>query len=64
MDYWIYENWTATSKAKVHKGTCPYCNHGEGTNKPKREKTPTGSGMVRIPASTRPMLPLSELVDP
>ena len=33
MDYWVYENWTV-KKAKIHKGSCPYCKHGQGTDKP------------------------------
>ena len=30
MDYWVYENWTAESKAVVHRADCGYCNHGKG----------------------------------
>jgi hypothetical protein len=30
MAYWIYENWTAESKAVIHQGTCGYCNDGRG----------------------------------
>lgn len=29
MGYWVYED-DPTSKARVHKGTCGYCNHGRG----------------------------------
>ncbi len=27
--FYVYENWTNTF-AKVHEGSCPYCNDGEG----------------------------------
>ena len=30
MSYWIYENWTAESKAVIHDGSCSYCNNGKG----------------------------------
>ena len=30
MQYWIYENWTAESKALIHRGTCGYCQDGKG----------------------------------
>jgi len=30
MSYWVYENWTAESKAVIHKGSCSYCNNGSG----------------------------------
>ena len=28
--YYIYENWVADKKAKIHKATCAYCNNGNG----------------------------------
>lgn len=34
MEYWVYENWTV-KKARIHEGPCPYCNNGQGTDKPK-----------------------------
>lgn len=37
-EYFIYENWTAEKKAVIHKGDCPYCNHGDGIHKEKTEK--------------------------
>lgn len=42
MDYWFYENWRVQSrgKARIHKGPCSFCNHGQGTNKQK----PRGNG--------------------
>lgn len=30
MDYYVYENWTAEHKAKIHLGECRWCNHGRG----------------------------------
>lgn len=30
MDYWVYENWTAESKAVIHEGSCGNCNQGKG----------------------------------
>ena len=30
MNYWVYENWVARSKAVVHLGSCPFCNDGAG----------------------------------
>ena len=30
MRYYVYENWTAEHKAVIHKGTCRYCNEGQG----------------------------------
>lgn len=27
--FYVYENWTNTF-AKVHRGSCPYCNDGRG----------------------------------
>ena len=29
MEYWVYID-DPTDWARVHKGTCRYCNHGEG----------------------------------
>ena len=43
MEYWVYENWTV-KKARIHEGPCPYCNHGQGTDKPKPAEPPMGSG--------------------
>ena len=32
MAWWVYENWRAVTggKARVHRGSCGYCNDGEG----------------------------------
>ena len=30
MKYFIYENWTASKVARIHKATCRFCNNGEG----------------------------------
>ena len=30
MSYWVYENWTAESKAVIHDGGCSCCNNGKG----------------------------------
>lgn len=35
MSYYIYENWRAEQKAKIHIGTCKHCNNGNGQNKEK-----------------------------
>jgi hypothetical protein len=35
MDYWVYEHWSAEKKARIHKGPCRYCKHGQGTDKRK-----------------------------
>ena len=33
ITYYIYENWRAAShKAVIHRGSCIYCNEGEGTS--------------------------------
>lgn len=32
MSYWVYENWRAESKAKVHRGSCGHCNEGKGAH--------------------------------
>ena len=34
--YWVYED-RPTSRARVHEGTCRYCNHGEGMGKGRIE---------------------------
>jgi hypothetical protein len=28
--YFVYENWTAENKARIHYGHCSYCNYGRG----------------------------------
>jgi len=33
MSYWVYENWTAESKAVIHRGDCGNCNEGRGCHK-------------------------------
>ncbi|MGP8007748.1 MAG: hypothetical protein ACLP2J_12050 [Acidimicrobiales bacterium] len=38
--YYVYENWTNTF-AKVHRGSCPYCNDGRGIQG-RGSKTPSG----------------------
>jgi hypothetical protein len=35
MGYWVYENWTAESKAVVHSGDCGYCHDGNGCHEHK-----------------------------
>ncbi len=37
MSYWIYENWTAENKAKLHRGSCSFCNEGLGIHDDKEE---------------------------
>lgn len=32
MGYYVYENWT-TKQARVHTGSCSYCNRGQGTRR-------------------------------
>ena len=34
--YWVYED-RPTSRARVHEGTCRYCNHGDGMGKGRIE---------------------------
>jgi hypothetical protein len=29
MSYYVYDNWTI-NKARVHRGSCSYCNEGRG----------------------------------
>lgn len=31
--YYVYENWQASDKAVVHKGSCPFCNYSQGTGR-------------------------------
>lgn len=33
MRFYIYENWQADDKAVIHKGSCSFCNEGEGTGR-------------------------------
>jgi hypothetical protein len=35
--YWIYENWTAESKAVIHRGECSFCITGKGIHPQKEE---------------------------
>lgn len=28
--YYIYENWTASNVARIHIGSCTFCNNGQG----------------------------------
>ncbi len=30
MTYYVYQNWTAEDKAKIHHGSCRHCNFGKG----------------------------------
>ena len=30
--YYIYENWVAEKKAKIHKADCGFCNNGNGAH--------------------------------
>jgi len=36
VGYWVYED-RPTSRARVHEGTCRYCNHGEGMGRGRIE---------------------------
>ncbi len=46
--FFVYENWTNTF-AKVHNGSCPYCNEGQGF---QGRGTNTPSGRWHGPIST------------
>lgn len=37
MRYYIYENWQAEKKAKVHKSSCSHCQNGNGTHNSKTD---------------------------
>ena len=37
VGYWVYED-KVNSYARVHEGTCGFCNHGEGMGKGRNEK--------------------------
>jgi len=32
MKYYVYENWVAEKKAKIHNAFCGFCKHGRGHN--------------------------------
>ena len=53
-DWWIYENWRAVpgGEAIVHKGNCPWCNHGRGIHW-KRRKTSDKNGRWHGPYPTK-----------
>lgn len=36
-DFWVYED-DATNHVRIHRGDCPYCNHGRGLHNPKERK--------------------------
>ncbi len=49
-EWWVYDDWAAKpTRAKVHKATCSYCNHGKGVNP---DKTPEGDRTWRGPYLT------------
>ena len=33
MTYYVYENWVAEKKARIHKGSCSHCKEGNGTGR-------------------------------
>ena len=37
MSFYIYENWTAERKAKIHRDDCSFCNNGVGIHVNKNE---------------------------
>ena len=52
-EFYVYEN-TSTNRARVHKADCGFCNHGEGSRRRRKPKSP-GGGNVRWhgPCDTR-----------
>jgi hypothetical protein len=36
-EYWVYENWIQ-NRARVHRGTCGFCNHGRGIQESTSEE--------------------------
>jgi len=36
MNFYVYENWTAESKAVIHIGSCGHCKEGHGCHKTVR----------------------------
>lgn len=40
--YFIYENWRAARKAKIHMASCSFCNNGMGRVKDKRHGDENG----------------------
>ena len=52
-EFYVYEN-TSTNRARVHKADCGFCNHGEGSRRRRKAKSP-GVGNVRWhgPCDTR-----------
>jgi len=39
IEWWVYDNWSAkTTRARVHKATCLYCNYGLGVKESKTEE--------------------------
>ena len=37
MKCYIYENWRAEKKAKIHRADCSHCNYGNGQDKKKSD---------------------------
>lgn len=37
MSFYIYENWTAENKARIHRADCRFCNYGQGIQPHKQE---------------------------
>jgi len=46
MSFWVYENWTveAGGKAIIHRGDCPFCNHGRGIHPNSSDRNGTWHG--------------------
>ncbi len=36
--YYVYENWTAENKARIHVGECKFCNYGRGNHPESTQK--------------------------
>jgi len=37
LSFYIYENWTAENKARIHRAGCAFCNNGQGIHPQKEE---------------------------
>lgn len=37
LSFYIYENWAAENKARIHRADCVFCNHGRGIHPDKQE---------------------------
>lgn len=38
MDYYVYENWAAEPKARIHFAECRWCNRGRGIHSQASER--------------------------